>query len=1548
MENHKRIIAFLLALTMVLSMVFQAFAAVKGYERPEPAASSAVKVTGKWSLDAQGNRTFTSNDGSRVKNGWFLLNSVDSPKEYKWYCFDENGIMKTGWINDKKDPLIWYYAGEANDALKGSMITGWLTDPQDGKKYYLDPATGIMSYGWKQIEGKWYYFGERRYADTKWTVDANGHWVAGKGKHSFGSMYVNERTPDGYYVGADGAWDGKGKKTGSSGGSYRPYRKTDNTATLIPGGKYPGVYEVRVSANGDAMATIDIPSIAKQTLEAKPTRESPAIIMGAAVPFERKTGLTEFTRTDGGTGETGIYAPYSKFRYQIMEEKGADGTIHRKLSGFDGSYVIIRVDVSELINAVPLADRAGSYLHVKQEGNAALMVKMGPGGTEASPTFSDALGNEAGVYSLADNAAALKDTSGDLKYKPYIDVILMSSGTLVAGADIGITDPTKPTADFKLKLYVDKTKDYNPGLIYDPAYQPAEPTSPTMETLMMGKYFYDETLEYPKGQPKGYPEGTVKPDAAVSSYKVMGSELELEVMHGDDGVSGFTKQDIEYWSLRKALDYKPYNNTPIKMFCEVPILEGLSVDGTDYSGERKVIFDVNSFDIQIANHKETGVAGLTIKNAAMELMDGFNTTGAELAVGNNATMNILEGGTFIIDDTCQLEVEYDAASVLPEDPTPPPLDCGIITVENGGKIINNGVITIEGREGKPIDPTTPTEREIKNAIMVIREGGMLENNGCLLSYGELYTMGTIENNGKYNDVIESRDPDKGAFTYHKGIQISWKDDVTQDSVYMGHLYIGQDVEKRCYPGARLVNKGDIVLVPGILECYGILENADGGQVHVCPVEEAIIPVLPTVDQPLVVEKRVRFGVPMKSYLNINESGNLNNAGTIRASGVEIVSNGRTGKLTNMEPDDRLFSGLALNVLGSASNSGNVVLDGVYTFGEMTNTGTIGTKVVVSSNDNQEGILYDKAEPKLTEVYNASCEAEGSTNIWSHVLCSKLEVTPATQSCTGGEKPSWNIKASSEKGGNDIKYWIDVFPSISSGSEATYYKIPAGTETPVEGPVLPKVNSNIVYEFIVLDGANLIDDIASVTVSSQYVNPPSPIGDLVYNGKNQELVTTGGSDSGNLEYRLGVSGTWSRDVPAAKDAGIYEVYYRKQSTDDVKGPVNIVIAKRPVVVSAVDMTSKAGDALKTPDYTVSGIVEGEELDGVKITCDANKDVAGRYSINVNVTGDNPNYDFSSNEINNGVYTVTKGNLEAAAKDKYGVFSDEITYTGFNIDLTVTPSTVPVYYSLTQELTDDNYQTAGYTSDTLPNLPAGAGNHTVYYYITDGNDVIRGSKKVVIEKAQQKAPEKLFAHPATAENTGDGYIEGFVPRAMEYRRSDNDGTYTTAYYGKEYVIPGIYLVRMKGDDNHYPSPNCMLTVEDGPSITVSFYLDQDYTIPYRKENNLKAGDLVPEPATPSDPEEKGRTFIGWNYGIIPFNFGKPVTMNTALVAVWDDSQLHMHNLQLVAAKEAGNGEIGNKAYYECTECPRWFEDATALVEIKDRSSVIIEEQEDEEVE
>ena len=50
-------------------------------------------------------------------------------------------------------------------------------------------------------------------------------------------------------------------------------------------------------------------------------------------------------------------------------------------------------------------------------------------------------------------------------------------------------------------------------------------------------------------------------------------------------------------------------------------------------------------------------------------------------------------------------------------------------------------------------------------------------------------------------------------------------------------------------------------------------------------------------------------------------------------------------------------------------------------------------------------------------------------------------------------------------------------------------------------------------------------------------------------------------------------------------------------------------------------------------------------------------------------------------------------------------------------------------------------------------------------------------------------------------------------------------------------------------------------------------------------------------------------------------------------------HIHDLNLVPAKEPTETKAGNKAYYICSGCEKWFEDAMATVEITDESSVII---------
>ena len=60
--------------------------------------------------------------------------------------------------------------------------------------------------GWKQDEKGWrYLMGTGNYAANTWFKDADGKWYY---FNIGGYMVTDKETPDGYYVNADGVWDG--------------------------------------------------------------------------------------------------------------------------------------------------------------------------------------------------------------------------------------------------------------------------------------------------------------------------------------------------------------------------------------------------------------------------------------------------------------------------------------------------------------------------------------------------------------------------------------------------------------------------------------------------------------------------------------------------------------------------------------------------------------------------------------------------------------------------------------------------------------------------------------------------------------------------------------------------------------------------------------------------------------------------------------------------------------------------------------------------------------------------------------------------------------------------------------------------------------------------------------------------------------------------------------------------------------------------------------------------------------------------------------------
>lgn len=150
-------------------------------------SSSENDAQGTWKRDEKGwwfefkDGTYPAgekiSDQNGEKLGWIQ-------KDGKWWAFGSDGYLKTGWVFDGASGK-WYLLNE-----KTGMQIGWYYDESGRFWYYLDPASGAMLTGWQFINGKWYYLSKT------------------SGAVPLGSMYREIRTPDGYYVDKDGAWDG--------------------------------------------------------------------------------------------------------------------------------------------------------------------------------------------------------------------------------------------------------------------------------------------------------------------------------------------------------------------------------------------------------------------------------------------------------------------------------------------------------------------------------------------------------------------------------------------------------------------------------------------------------------------------------------------------------------------------------------------------------------------------------------------------------------------------------------------------------------------------------------------------------------------------------------------------------------------------------------------------------------------------------------------------------------------------------------------------------------------------------------------------------------------------------------------------------------------------------------------------------------------------------------------------------------------------------------------------------------------------------------------
>ena len=180
--------------------------------------------------------------------------------------------------------------------------------------------------------------------------------------------------------------------------------------------------------------------------------------------------------------------------------------------------------------------------------------------------------------------------------------------------------------------------------------------------------------------------------------------------------------------------------------------------------------------------------------------------------------------------------------------------------------------------------------------------------------------------------------------------------------------------------------------------------------------------------------------------------------------------------------------------------------------------------------------------------------------------------------------------------------------------------------------------------VVIKSTNYEDITLTVNISAKNKRIPTvtapTVNTLTYNGAEQALVAAGKTTGGTMLYRLDDS-EWSEQLPTAKNAGEYTVWYKVQGNAEyanvAEQNVTVTVAKKSVTVTALDKSAYTGSTapdLSSPkadkDYKVEGLVGADTLSGtVTLTYEQTPDMskAGEIAIHLPDTLSNDNYEIT---------------------------------------------------------------------------------------------------------------------------------------------------------------------------------------------------------------------------------------------------------------------------------------------------------------------------------
>ena len=357
-----------------------------------------------------------------------------------------------------------------------------------------------------------------------------------------------------------------------------------------------------------------------------------------------------------------------------------------------------------------------------------------------------------------------------------------------------------------------------------------------------------------------------------------------------------------------------------------------------------------------------------------------------------------------------------------------------------------------------------------------------------------------------------------------------------------------------------------------------------------------------------------------------------------------------------------------------------------------------------------------------------------------------------------------------------------------------------------------------------DGAEKTAEFKIARAKAVLTTKPTAVANLVYTGDSLNLITAGVVDGGTMQYKLGVDGIWSSEIPTATNAGEYTVYYKvlgddshSDLIDDEKQQLTVTIAKADAQVTAP--TAKTGltyngesQALIVAGSAIGATIEYKLGDGEwTINIPAATD-AGEYTVIYRAVSA-ANYNVVDTEQQLTV-TIAKADAQVIAPTaKTG-----LKYNGESQALIVAGSAIGA--TIEYKLGDAEWST------DIPTA-TDAGEYTVIYKIiaAANYNVVDGENKFTITIA--KIADSIdFSLDNVTVRCGDSVPEltatSASGKAVTFTYSDNGNDYHTKeqladfafIYGTTY-----YVKAAVADSTNYTGTEKVLTITPQHNITVS---------------------------------------------------------------------------------------------------------------------------------